>query len=85
MLLCVCEPFESHVRAEMLKNSLHAGWSFQKSGAKKRQQDGTVSWGVPYSEHSSWNDLRACVQAFRPKKLVWSLPLVCQMYVHDLQ
>ena len=25
---------------------------------------------MPYSEHSSWNDLRACVKALRPAKLV---------------
>ena len=49
-----------------------AGWSFQKTGARKRQQDGTLSYGIPYSEHSSWEDLRACVRALRPKKLVRS-------------
>ena len=46
------------------------GWSFQKSGVKKREQDNTLSYGIPYSEHSSWLDLRACVKAFRPKELV---------------
>lgn len=49
------------------------GWSFQKNGTKKREQDGTVSYGIPYSEHSSWDDLRACVRTFRPKQLVRAL------------
>ena len=48
----------------------HAGWSFNKSGVKKREQDGTLSYGIPYSEHSSWDDLRACVRTLRPKRLV---------------
>ena len=51
-----------------------AGWSFNKSGVKKREQDGTLSYGIPYSEHSSWEDLRACVRTFRPKRLVRSCP-----------
>lgn len=47
-----------------------AGWGFSKTGVKKRKQDGTVSYSIPYSEHSSWDELRACVKAFRPKKLI---------------
>lgn len=37
---------------------------------KKREQDGTLSYSIPYSEHSSFLELRECVKAFRPKKLV---------------
>lgn len=47
-----------------------AGWGFAKSGVKKREQDGTLSYSIPYSEHSSWVELRECVKAFRPKKLI---------------
>jgi hypothetical protein len=47
-----------------------AGWGFAKTGVKKRQQDGTLSYSIPYSEHSSWVELRECVRAFRPKKLI---------------
>ena len=48
----------------------HAGWSYSKAGVQKREQDGTLSYGIPYSEHSSWLNLRDCVRTFRPKRLV---------------
>lgn len=49
---------------------MHAGWGYTKSGVKKRQQDDTLCYSIPYSEHSSWVELRECVKAFRPKQLI---------------
>lgn len=49
---------------------MQAGWGFTKKGVKRREQDGTLSYSIPYSEHSSWVELRECVRAFRPKKLI---------------
>lgn len=33
-------------------------------------QSGTLCYSIPYSEHSSWPELRRCVKAFAPKKLI---------------
>eukprot|EP00892_Ulva_mutabilis_P010311 jgi/Ulvmu1/7652/UM038_0081.1 len=46
------------------------GWGYQKSGIKKRVQNGTLCYSIPYSEHSSWPELRRCVKAFAPKRLI---------------
>lgn len=47
------------------------GWSHRRSGGLRAWREGDVAvYGVPYSEHSSWTDLRACVAALKPKKIV---------------
>ena len=48
-----------------------AGWTYRKSGKLDLRQEGNVKiYGVPYSEHSSFPELRSCVQLLRPKKLI---------------
>lgn len=48
-----------------------AGWSYKRSGGVQVWREGAVEVvGIPYSEHSSWNDLRDCVGALRPKKII---------------
>ena len=47
------------------------GWSYRKSGVLQRREDGCVTTiGIPYSEHSSYEELQDCVKTLRPKKLV---------------
>eukprot|EP00775_Hariotina_reticulata_P012755 gene12755-12884_t len=47
------------------------GWSFRSSGGLQVWRDGSAAvYGVPYSEHSSFNELRACVGTLKPKKLI---------------
>lgn len=47
------------------------GWSHRKApGLQCWREGATAVYGVPYSEHSSWTDLRACVAALRPRKIV---------------
>ena len=47
------------------------GWSFRKKGGLSRWRLGAVTvLGVPYSEHSSFADLTACVKALRPRRIV---------------
>ena len=48
-----------------------AGWTFRKSGKLDVRQEGNVKvYGIPYSEHSSYTELRACVATLRPLKLI---------------
>lgn len=48
-----------------------AGWTFKKSGGLETRTEGNATvYGIPYSEHSSFTELRACVAALRPQKLV---------------
>lgn len=50
-----------------------AGWSYSRSGRLQvwREQDGRAAvYGIPYSEHSSWSELRCCVKLLRPKRLI---------------
>ena len=49
----------------------NAGWSFKKGGGLETRTEGNVTvYGIPYSEHSSFNELRQCVAAFRPSRLI---------------
>ncbi len=47
-----------------------AGWSYRKNGLEVRRQGPVTIYGVPYSEHSSFPELRDCVKLLRPKRLV---------------
>jgi hypothetical protein len=49
---------------------VHAGWSFKKSGLDVRIEGNVTVYGIPYSEHSSFEELRACVKALRPRRLI---------------
>ncbi|GAQ83770.1 putative DNA repair metallo-beta-lactamase family protein [Klebsormidium nitens] len=46
------------------------GWSFRKDGVHTTKQGLATVYGVPYSEHSSFDDLRACIAALRPRKII---------------
>eukprot|EP01025_Chloroclados_australasicus_P048636 TRINITY_DN5518_c0_g2_i2.p1 TRINITY_DN5518_c0_g2~~TRINITY_DN5518_c0_g2_i2.p1 ORF type:complete len:531 (+),score=59.78 TRINITY_DN5518_c0_g2_i2:86-1594(+) len=47
------------------------GWEFRKQNQyQARWIKGTKVYGIPYSEHSSWNELRLCVQLLKPKKII---------------
>lgn len=48
------------------------GWAYRRSGglSMHRPCDNVTLVGVPYSEHSSWLELRQCVGRLRPKRLV---------------
>lgn len=50
---------------------IHAGWTFRRSGGLNVRREGNVCvYGIPYSEHSSWTELRSCVALLRPRRLV---------------
>lgn len=51
---------------------LFAGWSFRRSvGLHASRPSQTVALvGVPYSEHSSWLELRQCVERLRPRQII---------------
>lgn len=51
---------------------LCAGWSYRRSGGLSisKPSDTVTLVGIPYSEHSSWHDLRQCVARLRPKRLI---------------
>ncbi|KAK9832766.1 hypothetical protein WJX84_012067 [Apatococcus fuscideae] len=46
------------------------GWSYRKHGLETRRQGPVTIYGVPYSEHSSFPELRDCVKRLRPKRLI---------------
>ena len=49
----------------------YAGWTYRRSGKQDVRQEGNVKiYGVPYSEHSSFPELRDCVATLRPLKLI---------------
>jgi DNA cross-link repair 1A protein len=49
-----------------------AGWTFRRSAGLHVQRPSScvALVGIPYSEHSSWDDLRSCVARLRPKVLI---------------
>lgn len=47
-----------------------AGWSYQKKGLQTRREGNVTIYGIPYSEHSSFAELRDCVKRLRPKRLI---------------
>lgn len=50
--------------------SFHAGWSYQKKGLQTRREGNVTIYGIPYSEHSSFAELRDCVKRLRPKRII---------------
>lgn len=46
------------------------GWSFQKKGLQTRREGNVTIYGIPYSEHSSFSELRDCVKRLRPKRII---------------
>ena len=48
----------------------YAGWSFQKRGVNVRKEGNVSIYGIPYSEHSSYDELRDCVRTLRPRRLI---------------
>lgn len=46
------------------------GWSFQKNGLQTRREGNVTIYGIPYSEHSSFAELRDCVKRLKPKRLI---------------
>ena len=53
-----------------------SGWEFKEREAKekgvikKNFGDNIFSFGIPYSEHSSFSELRECISHFKPKLIV---------------
>lgn len=46
------------------------GWSYQKKGLQTRREGNVTIYGIPYSEHSSFAELRNCIQLLRPKRII---------------
>ena len=46
------------------------GWSYQKKGLQTRREGNVTIYGIPYSEHSSFAELRDCVKRLRPKQII---------------
>ncbi len=46
------------------------GWSYQKKGLQTRREGNVTIYGIPYSEHSSFAELRDCVKHLRPKRII---------------
>ncbi len=48
-----------------------AGWTYRRSGKLDTWTEGAATvYGVPYSEHSNFAELRDCVASLRPKRLI---------------
>ncbi|CAG9463033.1 unnamed protein product [Pedinophyceae sp. YPF-701] len=74
------------IRAPLLKSRMEAGgykavvgvrptgWSFRPNAvgpSRSRSYNGrVVVYGVPYSEHSSWPELRDCIATLKPLKII---------------
>lgn len=47
------------------------GWTYRRGGKLDVREEGPVKiWGLPYSEHSSCQELRDCVRTLRPRRLI---------------
>eukprot|EP01023_Acetabularia_acetabulum_P027393 TRINITY_DN2594_c0_g1_i12.p1 TRINITY_DN2594_c0_g1~~TRINITY_DN2594_c0_g1_i12.p1 ORF type:complete len:497 (-),score=25.10 TRINITY_DN2594_c0_g1_i12:333-1667(-) len=47
------------------------GWEYKKNNQlQPRVWKGMKVYGIPYSEHSSWTELRLCVELLKPQKIV---------------
>eukprot|EP00887_Chlorella_sp_A99_P001128 scaffold14.g1128.t1 len=47
------------------------GWTYRRGGKLDVREEGPVKiWGLPYSEHSSCEELRDCVRTLRPRRLI---------------
>lgn len=50
---------------------LVTGWTFRKSGKLEVRREGAAAvYGIPYSEHSNFLELRNCVALLRPKRII---------------
>lgn len=60
--LVVSTPRPTMVSMALREDPGRAGWSYKKSGKLEQRREGKVTvYGVPYSEHSSFPELRDCV------------------------
>ena len=49
----------------------NAGWTFKRSGKLEVRREGPVTvYGIPYSEHSAFNELQDCVRRLRPRRII---------------
>ena len=71
--------FKAHVTISVKNSFVHglaialsfsAGWSYQKKGLQTRREGKVTVYGIPYSEHSSFAELRDCVKRLRPKRII---------------
>ena len=47
------------------------GWTYRRSGKLETRKEGVATvYGIPYSEHSNYAELRDCVASLRPKQLI---------------
>ena len=55
-------------------NEVHrvsTGWTYRRSGKLETRKEGVATvYGIPYSEHSNFAELRDCVASLRPKRLI---------------
>ncbi|CAM9241294.1 unnamed protein product, partial [Phaeothamnion confervicola] len=61
------------------------GWTFRGggNGLTRRESGGMVLYGVPYSEHSSFVELRDCVRYFGARRVVPTVGCGTTTKVHD--
>ena len=69
-LLQACAPLAVAKLAIPMSLDLLAGWSYQKKGLQTRREGNVTIYGIPYSEHSSFAELRDCVKRLKPKRII---------------
>ena len=58
-------------RPDKLPACATAGWTYRRSGKLDTWTEGVATvYGIPYSEHSNFAELRDCVASLRPKRLI---------------